>query len=94
MRWDIEVFFKFLKQELNFNHLINRTENGIRVMLYATLIASILVLVYKKKNKLSGYKIMKLRFVLDLERIIMKDIVIMCDGSPDLFEKHFGKPPP
>ncbi|MDP3466924.1 MAG: transposase [Daejeonella sp.] len=24
-RWDIEVFFKFLKQELNFAHLINRS---------------------------------------------------------------------
>lgn len=93
-RWDIEVFFKFLKQELNFSHLINRSENGIKVMLYATLIAAILLLVYKKKNKLSGYKIMKLRFVLELERLIMKDIVVMCDGNPKLFEKYFGKPPP
>jgi len=92
-RWDIEVFFKFLKQELNFSHLINRSENGIRVMLYATLIAAILLLVYKKKNRLAGYKIMKLRFVLELERIITKDIVVMCDGNPNLFEKHFGKPP-
>lgn len=33
-RWEIEVFFKFLKQELNFSHLINRSENGIKVMLY------------------------------------------------------------
>jgi hypothetical protein len=92
-RWDIEVFFKFLKQELNFSHLVNRSENGIKVMLYATLIAAILLLVYKKKNKLSGYKIMKLKFVLDLERIIMKDIVILCDGNPELFEKRFGKGP-
>ena len=93
MRWGIEVFFKFLKQELNFSHLINRSENGIRVMLYATLIVAILLLVYKKKNNLTGFKIMKLKFVLELERNIMKDIVVMCDGSPDLFEKHFGKPP-
>ena len=58
-RWDIEVFFKFMKQELNFAHLINRSENGIRTMLYCTLIASILLLVYKELNKLKGYKIMK-----------------------------------
>ena len=49
-RWDIEVFFKFLKQELNFKHLLNRSENGIKVMLYVTMIAAILLLVYKKKN--------------------------------------------
>jgi hypothetical protein len=93
-RWDIEVFFKFLKQELNFSHLINRSENGIRVMLYATLIVAILLLVYKKKNKLSGFKIMKLKFQIELERDIVKTIVVMCHGDPDLFEKHFGKTPP
>jgi hypothetical protein len=80
-RWDIEVFFKFLKQELNFSHLLNRSENGARVVLYATLIAAILLLVYKKKNKLTGYKIMKLQFVQEIEKLIMLDIVIMCGGS-------------
>ncbi len=62
-RWDIEVFFKFLKGELNFSHLVSRSENGIKVMLYATMIASVLLLVYKKTNQLSGYKIMKHRFL-------------------------------
>lgn len=81
-RWDIEVFFKFLKQELNFSHLINRSENGIRVMLYATLIAATLLLVYKKKNNLNGYKIMKLKFVQELEKELVKDFVKMCGGDP------------
>lgn len=92
-RWDIEVFFKFLKQELNFSHLINRSENGIRIMLYATLIASILLLVYKKLNGLSGYKIMKLKFVQDLEKSITRDIVIMTGGDPIIFDNLFAKPP-
>ena len=81
-RWDIEVFFKFLKQELNFSHLISRSENGAKVVLYATLIAAILLLVYKKKNDLSGYKIMKLQFVQELEKLLVLDIVIMCNGDP------------
>ncbi len=92
-RWDIEVFFKFLKQELNFSHLINRSENGIRIMLYATLIASILLLVYKKLNGLSGYKIMKLKFVQELEKSITRDIVIMTGGDPLIFDNLFSKPP-
>lgn len=86
-RWEIEVFFKFLKQELNFSHLLNRSENGAKVVLYATLIAAILLLVYKKKNKLSGYKIMKLKFVQEIEKILMLDFVIMCDGSPEKASK-------
>jgi transposase len=87
-RWDIEVFFKFLKQELNFTHLINRSENGIRVMLYVTLIAATLLLVYKKQNNLTGYKIMKQQFLHELEKSIVKNIVIMCGGNPKLADKY------
>jgi IS4 transposase len=92
-RWDIEVFFKFLKQELNFGHLINRSENGIRIMLYATMIAAVLLLVYKKKNGLSGYKIMKQKFIQEIEKSITRNIVILTGGNPILFDKLFDKPP-
>lgn len=92
-RWDIEVFFKFLKQELNFAHLINRSENGIRIMLYCTLIASILLLVYKETNKLKGYKIMKQRFVDSLEKNLLKDFVAMCGGDPNLVDLRIKSPP-
>ncbi|WP_158990618.1 IS4 family transposase [Mucilaginibacter sp. L196] len=81
-RWDIEVFFKFLKQELNFSHLINRSENGIKVMLYCTMIAAILLLAYKELNGLKGYKIVKQKFINDLEISLMKDFVVLCGGDP------------
>ena len=91
-RWDIEVFFKFIKQLLNFKHLINRSENGIKVVLYVTMIAAILILAYKKINNLKGFKIVKQRFEQELERAIIKDIVILCGGNPEkikylLYEK-------
>jgi len=86
-RWDIEVFFKFLKQELNFSHLINRSENGIRVILYSTLIAAIILLVYKTTNQLNGYKIMKQRFVHDLEKSLLTTFVELCGGNPKLVDK-------
>jgi len=92
-RWEIEVFFKFIKQELNFSHLINRSENGIKVMLYCTMIAAILLLAYKEINGLKGYKIMKQKFVNDLEKSLMKDIVIMCGGDPYKLETLFKSPP-
>ena len=91
-RWDIEVFFKFLKGELNFSHLMSRSENGIRVMLYATLIASVLLLVYKKTNKLKGYKIMKHKFLNELEIVLVKELVLLCGGNADLVDALL-KPP-
>lgn len=61
-RWDIEVFFRFLKQELNLKHLINRTPNGIMIQIYSALMAAILIVTFKKINKIEGYKIAKIQF--------------------------------
>ncbi|OEK07646.1 transposase, partial [Flavivirga aquatica] len=44
-RWDIEVFFRFIKQEINVNHLVSLNKNGIEVMLYMTLIVAMLILI-------------------------------------------------
>ncbi|WP_345085648.1 IS4 family transposase, partial [Nemorincola caseinilytica] len=73
-RWDIEVFFKFLKQELNLDHILVRTVNGLEVTLYVTLTAAILLMAYKELNGLTGYKITKLKFALDLEEELIKEI--------------------
>jgi hypothetical protein len=67
-RWDIEVFFRFLKQELNFSHLMSVNKNGIKIILYMTLIASMMILIYKRINEF-GYKTAKRRFSIELDDI-------------------------
>jgi hypothetical protein len=81
-RWDIEVFFRFIKQELNFSNLVSYNENGIKVMLYMVLITAMLILVYKKVNKIEGYKIAKLEFTDKLQMEIVKELVVLCGGDP------------
>lgn len=89
-RWEIELFFKFIKQHLNINHLVSRDENGIKVMVYMTMILAILILSYKKINRLKGFKIPKLKFELELENEIIKEIVILCGGDPSRAEHLFS----
>lgn len=89
-RWDIEPFFRFLKQHLNLTHLVARNINGIRVMIYMTLILAILLLAYKKLNKISSYKIAKLRFDLELDAEIMKQVAILCGGDPSKIKNLFN----
>ena len=68
-RWAIEVFFKFVKQHLNFSHLTSRCENGIRVMLYMSLIASLLLLWYQRQTKIDrGWRSVKSWFAFDLRQ--------------------------
>jgi len=85
-RWDIEVFFRFLKQELNVSHLVSLNKNGLQVMLYMTLITSMLVLIYKKGNK-QGYKTSKRRFAMEVRDLAIAMIVVQCGGDPGLFFK-------
>ncbi len=83
-RWDIEVFFKFIKQHLQFKHFISHNKNGMSVYIYCILIAAILFSVFKKSNQLQGFKIPLMRFTLLLEKEIIKDLIIMSGGNPKL----------
>lgn len=81
-RWDIEVFFRFIKQELNFSHLISVNENGIKIILYMTLILAMLILIYKKINDF-GFKTAKRRFSMELEYIIDDYMIVQSGGDPN-----------
>jgi hypothetical protein len=60
-RWEIETFFKFLKQRLGYEHLTSRCENGIRVMIYAAMIAALLMIWFKKESGIDrGWKAVKI----------------------------------
>ena len=43
-RWEIETFFKKIKGHLSFDHLLNTSENGIKIMIYMTLITAMLMI--------------------------------------------------
>lgn len=83
-RWDIEVFFKFVKQHLQFKHFISHSQNGMIIYLYSILIATILFTVFKVSNKLAGFKIPLLKFCLLLEKEIIHDIVVLSGGDFEL----------
>ena len=79
-RWDIEVFFRFIKQELNFSHFLSMNENGIQIVMYMTLITAMLVMIYKRENNI-GYTTAVRRMGIELENLIMAIIVIESGGD-------------
>ena len=72
-RWEIETFFKFIKQQLNFSHLLSRSENGIKAVMYLTMIAAVLLTLYKKFNKIMGWAVAKIKFLDELGGGVIKD---------------------
>jgi hypothetical protein len=82
-RWDIEVFFRFIKQELNVSHLVSLNKNGIKVIIYMTLIVAMLLLIYKKANNIS-YKTAKRRFKIEIRNLAIAMIVVLAGGNPNI----------
>lgn len=59
-RWEIELFFKLLKQHLGYRHLTSRIENGITIMIYITLVAALLMIWYKQRAHIqNGWRSVK-----------------------------------
>jgi hypothetical protein len=54
-RWEIETFFKFLKQHLSYVHLTSHQENGIRVMIWMALIAAVLLIWFRRVTGRTDY---------------------------------------
>ena len=52
-----------------------------------------MLLVYKKKKGLSGYKIMKQNFMQELEYELVKEIVIICGGDVEKMKHLKPKSP-
>lgn len=85
-RWDIEVFFRFIKQELSVSHLVSLNKNGIEVILYMTLIVAMLILIYKKVNDIS-YTTAKRRLAMEIRNLGIAMLVVQCGGDPNLMFK-------
>ena len=55
LRWEIETFFKFLKQHLSYPHLTSHQENGIRVMIWMALIGAVLLIWFRRQTGRTDY---------------------------------------
>jgi IS4 transposase len=49
-RWGIELFFKWLKQNLKIKRFLGRSENAVKIQLYTALIAYVLVHRYRQRH--------------------------------------------
>ena len=53
-RWEIELFFKWIKQHLKVKKFLGESENAVRVQLLTALIAYLLVALHKATKQVTG----------------------------------------
>ena len=85
----IEVFFKFIKQNLDFSHLLSTSANGLQVMMYMTMIAAMMILVYGKACGL-GFRTAKVRFDYKVESMTVAQMILLSGGDPAEFMRKYG----
>lgn len=50
-RWQIELFFKYLKRTLNGLHLFNHSQNGVEIQFYVLMTLALLLLKFKQDSQ-------------------------------------------
>jgi len=51
-RWQVELFFKWIKQHLRIKSFLGKSENAVRIQILTALIAYLLVALYAKRHAL------------------------------------------
>lgn len=87
-RWMIEVFFKFIKQNFDFSHILSTSANGLKVMMYMTMIAAMMVLIYGKVSGI-GFRTAKIRFDYKLEATMTAQMMLASGGNPIEFMRRY-----
>jgi hypothetical protein len=82
-RWEMEVFFKFVKQHLSYAHLTSFCENGIRLLLWMTLIAALLLIWYQRETGLDrGWRSVKFWLAEDTRAWTAAALAQSCGSVP------------
>lgn len=86
-RWQIEIFFKWLKSHLKLTHFISYSENGVYAQIYITLILHLLLVHYHQSQQLSC------RFGINTQRYLMNELMnsVVSARFLALFEKTYRR---
>lgn len=78
-RWEIELFFKWIKQHLTIKNWLGHSINAISIQIYSALIVYILLLILKNRLKItySKYNILRKLKAYLLEKFAIKEILLL-----------------
>jgi len=87
-RWQIELLFKRLKQNLKFTDFLGDNENAIRIQIWCALIADLLITIKRKGFKFKvqpAYSTITGLVRMHLMRYVDLHELLLCPNDPSLF---------
>jgi IS4 transposase len=83
-RWDIELFFKWIKQNLKIKRFLGRSENAVKIQIYTALISYLLLQIYQQKNGLQT----SLKLCLSMLRVSLFQRVKTEQATRQRYKQH------
>jgi len=80
-RWEVEIFFKWMKQHLKVKSFWGKTINAVKVQIYCAIIAYCLVAIIGNKLKVDRpiYEILQILSISLLDKAPVREILTKCD---------------
>jgi transposase DDE domain len=87
-RWQIEVFFKWIKQNLTIKHLWGHSENAVKIHIWIAIIAYLLIAYIKKilDSELSTYDIIQILGLSVFDKSSIKELI-----ANDIYNQYFNE---
>jgi transposase len=92
-RWQIELFFKWLKQHLKIKKFWGDTENAVRIQIYAAIIAYCLVAIIQHDLKLdrTTYEVLQILSISLTDKTCLRDLFNKTNFKNDK-ERGYSEP--
>jgi hypothetical protein len=80
-RWEVEIFFKWLKQHLKIKSFWGTTMNAVKIQIYCAIISYCLVAIVGNRLKVdrSIYEILQILSISLLDKTPVREILTKCD---------------
>ncbi len=87
-RWQVELFFKWIKQHLRIKSFFGTSENAVKSQIWIAVSVYVLVAILKKRLKLSAslYEILQILSLMMFERTPLDQLLARIPYSSDLLE--------
>jgi hypothetical protein len=85
LRWQIELFFKWIKQHLRIKAFFGTTENAVKTQIWIAISVYVLVAIIKKRLNLSAtlYELLQILSLTLFERVPLIQLLADCDPTTD-----------
>lgn len=93
-RWQIELFFKWLKQHLKIKKFWGNTENAVRIQIYSAIIAYCLVAIIQHDMEIdrTTYEILQILSISLTDKTRLRDLFNKTNFNNDKERCGFSEP--